>query len=226
MKRAMFGMAAFAAVAMIFVSQALSQPPAGRDDRDGQKSPPPFEIGRIFPPPLLADLQLTAAQQKDLDSIKQDLKTNLGKLLTLEQMTKVENFRPRGPAAPRRPVGETAPPPPPRPPIETGGKDDKGGLNRPPRFELGNIFPPPLLAQLELTAAQQKEFDSIKSELKTNLDKLLTAEQMAKVEHFRPRGPGAPGGPDGKGSRENEKGGKGGADGKGSDRPPAEKKGG
>jgi hypothetical protein len=76
---------------------------------------------------------------------------------------------------------------------------------------------------LELTAAQQKEFDSIKSELKTNLDKLLTAEQMAKVEHFRPRGPG---GPDGKGSREDEKGGKGGPDGKGSDRPPVEKKGG
>jgi Spy/CpxP family protein refolding chaperone len=99
-----------------------------------------------------------------------------------------------------------------QPPDEKGGKGGKDGKG-PPRFELGQIFPPPLEAELNLTAAQQKELDTIKKDLKSKLEKLLTADQKKTVQNFRPRGPGGPGGP----------GGKGGKGGEGGERPPFEK---
>jgi len=111
------------------------------------------------------------------------------------------------------------------------GKDEKGGGQKgPQRFELGQVLPPPLIAELKLTPEQEKELEAIKTDLKTKLDKLLTAEQKKTIENFRPRGPGAAGGPGGgneKGAKGGaEKGAKGGGAEKGSDRPerpPVEK---
>ena len=97
------------------------------------------------------------------------------------------------------------------------GKDGKDGKGGPPRYELGQVFPPPLLEELNLTATQQKELEKIQADLKTKLGKLLTDDQKKTCENFRPRGPGGPGGPGG------EKGGKGGDPGKGGERPPFEK---
>jgi hypothetical protein len=103
MTRVLFGMVAFVVGAMLVASPAVSQPPGGKDDKDGKGGkggkggPPRYEIGQIFPPPLEAELNLTAAQQKELDAIKADLKAKLEKLLTAEQKKTVENFRPRGP---------------------------------------------------------------------------------------------------------------------------------
>ena len=77
-----------------------------------------------------------------------------------------------------------------------GNPERRGG---PPRFELGEVFPPPLLDELELTADQEKELDAIKQDLKARLEKLLTDDQKQRVEDFRPRGPRGPGGPDGGG---------------------------
>jgi hypothetical protein len=73
-----------------------------------------------------------------------------------------------------------------------GGKDGKGkeGRGGPPRFELGQVFPPPLQAELKLTPEQEKELDAIRKDLKAKLEKLLTDEQKKAVESFRPRGPG------------------------------------
>ena len=122
-----------------------------------------------------------------------------------------------------------------QPPAGKGGKGGEKGA--PPRFELGQVFPPPLLEELNLTPAQAKELDAIKTELKAKLDKLLTDEQKTTIENFRPRGgPGGPGGPGGAAGDKGEKGGKGGKGDKGGkggdkggkgapggDRPPLEK---
>ncbi len=77
--------------------------------------------------------------------------------------------------------------------------DDDKRPGPPPRYELGHVFPPPLLEQLNLTSDQQAELEIIQQELKSKLEKLLTDEQKQQVENFRPRRPGGPGGPDGKG---------------------------
>ena len=101
-----------------------------------------------------------------------------------------------------------------QPPGGKDGKDGKGGV---PRFELGQVIPPPLRAEMKLTPEQEKQIDDLKNELKGKLSKILTPEQIKAAENFRPRfggGPGGPGGPGGekggKGGPGGEKGGKGG----------------
>lgn len=73
------------------------------------------------------------------------------------------------------------------------------GRGGPPRYQLGQIFPPPLQAELKLTPDQEKELKAIQSELKARLDKLLTEEQKKTAENFRPR---RPGGPEGAGDKD------------------------
>ena len=94
------------------------------------------------------------------------------------------------------------------------GKDGKGGI---PRFELGQVIPPPLRAEMKLTPEQEKQLDDLKTELKGKLSKILTPEQIKAAENFRPRGMGGPGGEKGEkggkggpGGEKGEKGGKGG----------------
>jgi len=115
--RLLFGMLALS-VGMMFVStEAASQPPAGKGGKGGEKgNPPRFELGQVFPPPLMEELNLTPAQAKELDAIKMELKAKLDKLLTAEQKTTIENFRPRG--GPGGPAGDKG---------EKHGKGGKGG---------------------------------------------------------------------------------------------------
>ena len=98
-----------------------------------------------------------------------------------------------------------------QPPGGKDGKDGKGGM---PRFELGQVIPPPLRAEMKLTPEQEKQLDDLKTELKGKLSKILTPEQIKAAENFRPRGMGGPGGEKGekggKGGPGGEKGGKGG----------------
>ena len=109
MKRLLFGIVAFAAGVAFIASPVLSQPPGG-DDKGGKGGakggPMRFELGQVLPPPLLAELKLTPAQEKELDTIKADLKTKLDKLLTAEQKKTIEEFRPRGMGGPPGGVGE------------------------------------------------------------------------------------------------------------------------
>ena len=119
-----------------------------------------------------------------------------------------------------------------------GGPEGKGG---PPRFELGQVLPPHLIDELNLTPEQQTELEKIQKDLKTKLDKLLTEDQKKAIQNFRPRGPGGPmekgggeggkggakGGSGGEGGKGGAKGGKGGGKGgEGDDRPAYDKKGG
>lgn len=66
-----------------------------------------------------------------------------------------------------------------------------GSRPGPPRYELGQILPPPLVDALDLTPEQQKELDAIQKDIKQRLEKLLTDKQIQKVENFRmpPSGP-------------------------------------
>ncbi len=125
MSRVVFGMAAFLVGVAIFASPAVSQPPGGKDDKGGKGKggPPRFELGQIFPPPLEAELKLTAAQEKELDAIKKDLKTKLNKLLTDDQKKTIENFHPRGPGGMGGEKGGK------------GGKGGEGGKGERPPFE-------------------------------------------------------------------------------------------
>ncbi len=113
MSRLLFGMVAFVAGLALIASPAVSQPPGGKDGKgkDGKGGPPRYELGQVFPPPLLAGLKLTPEQEKELDTIRKDLKTKLDKLLTDEQKKTAENFRPRGPGGPEPRSVDVAPMP-------------------------------------------------------------------------------------------------------------------
>lgn len=129
MKRAQFGMLIFSFIAMFTASQAVSQPPGRNEGKDpnkgGPKGPPPrFELGQVFPPPLLEELNLTPAQQKELDEIRKQLRVKLEQLLTAEQKKTIENFRPRGPGGPG---GQGGPPG-----GQGGGPGGAGGKGPPP----------------------------------------------------------------------------------------------
>ncbi len=126
MTKLLFGMLALS-IGMMFVStEAASQPPAGKGGKDGEKGPPMrFELGQVFPPPLVEALNLTPAQVKELDAIKAELKAKLDKLLTDEQKATIENFRPRGgPGGPGGPAGDKGE-------KGKGGKGDKGAKGGP-----------------------------------------------------------------------------------------------
>ena len=95
MKRTTFGAIACAVGSLVLASSAVSQPPPG--GKDGKGGPPRYELGQVFPPPLVDELKLTPEQEKELDAIKKELKAKLEKLLTADQKKTAENFRPRGP---------------------------------------------------------------------------------------------------------------------------------
>jgi len=102
MKRAIVSIFAFAAGMGIILSSAVSQPPEGPEGKDGrgggkEGGPPRYELGQVFPPPLMEEMKLTPEQFKELEKIQKDLKVKLDKLLTEDQKKAVQNFRPRGP---------------------------------------------------------------------------------------------------------------------------------
>ncbi len=110
MKRAVLALIAFVMSVALVASSGVAQPPAGREGNDGRgpgQGPLPdrFELGQVLPRPLIAGLNLTAAQEAELDGIKKDLKVRLEKLMTDEQKKTVANFRPRGPGGPGGPDG-------------------------------------------------------------------------------------------------------------------------
>jgi hypothetical protein len=94
MKRLLFGLVTFSVGMLLLASPAISQPPEKGDKEGGKGAPPKFELGQLFPPPVVEQLNLTPAQEKEIDAIKADVKAKLEKLLTEEQKKIVEDFRP------------------------------------------------------------------------------------------------------------------------------------
>lgn len=89
-------------------SQAKDEPPPPpRRPREGERpgepmpeGPPRFELGRLFPPPVRQELNLTSAQLRALEEVEKEVKEKLNKVLTEDQKKIAENFRPRGPGGP------------------------------------------------------------------------------------------------------------------------------
>ncbi len=156
MKRFFSAMVLFAALATLVSSTAVSQPPPAKEgkmppgkegkggkggpggDRGGKGGPggerggpPRFELGQILPPFVMEELELTPEQTKEIAAMQKDLKAKLEKLLTPEQLKKLETARPRGPG------GEGGRGPGGRGP---GGEGPEG--NRPPRGERPTTPPP------------------------------------------------------------------------------------
>ena len=93
-----------------------------------------------------------------------------------------------------------------------GGGGPRGGLPQP-----GQILPPRVQSQLNLTAAQQKKLAALQKEVDTKLAKILTDEQKKQLETMRSRGGGQP--PRGRGPQSDGPQG-GGPDGNGPPGPP------
>ena len=117
----LFGaMAAFAASAALTVGVAGFQPPEGGG---GEKKGPPgkgqkggkgdkkgkrgFQLGTVLPPHVVDELDLTADQQKKLEALEKDVKAKLEKILTADQIKRLDEMGP--------PPGKDGPP--------GGGKD-------------------------------------------------------------------------------------------------------
>lgn len=112
------------------------------------------------------------------------------------------------------------------PPRGRGGPQGKGpmGKGQPGgrgRFQLGSVIPPQMVEELELSPAQSKEIASIEKEVKAKLEKILTKDQLEKLNRPPMGGPGGPGGGFGQRGRGGPGGPPGGPDGE--DAPPKKK---
>lgn len=106
---------AVAVVAVCAVS-SFSQPPEGKEKGPpGKKGgPPPFELGKVLPPFVRDDLDLTADQEKEIAALEKEVKERLEKILTADQKKKVSSLRPPRKDGPPPDGKEKGPP---------GGKD-------------------------------------------------------------------------------------------------------
>jgi hypothetical protein len=119
---------------VLAVAAAVSQPPERREPRDareprehagpprggpGHPPPPPpaYEPGRLMPPHVRDELELTPDQAKQLRELEIDVKGRILKLLTEDQKKTLDDFRPRRPpqGGQQRPVRPNDRPERPRP---------------------------------------------------------------------------------------------------------------
>jgi len=107
----MFGTLALVAAAL-FVVAAESQPPEGKDkgDRGGERGKGPggrgdrgprdkggpgrMELGRVLPPFVREQLELSELQEQAITKLEAEVKEKLEKILTPEQKKQLENMRP------------------------------------------------------------------------------------------------------------------------------------
>lgn len=75
------------------------------------------------------------------------------------------------------------------------GPPGGGGRGGPP--QPGQILPGPLQDQLELTEAQKAQLTELQKDVDARLEKILTAEQKARLREMRGSGPGGFGPPGG-----------------------------
>ena len=122
-----------------FVVTATSQPPGkdggdkkfGKKDKDGPpdgKGPPRWELGRVLPPFVVDQLDLSETQLKQLAELQKEVKAKVLKILTEEQRKQLENVRfPGGPKGDKGPPGKDGGPGGKGGPGGPGGKGDKKG---------------------------------------------------------------------------------------------------
>lgn len=95
--------------------------------------PPPFELGKVLPPHVRDDIDLSEEQEQQVDKLEQEVKERLQKILTPEQRKKVRDMRRGGRPPMGGPHDERGRPPMGGPqdergrPPERGGRNDRGG---------------------------------------------------------------------------------------------------
>src|SRR5579883_983415 len=106
MKRLLFGLMLFSAVAVLSIATGVAQPPDGgrpgkRDRGDGKGppggpggGPPRFELGKVLPPFVREELDLTPDQEEQIAALEKEVKAKLEKILTAEQRRKIRSIRP------------------------------------------------------------------------------------------------------------------------------------
>ena len=68
----------------------------GAPDRS-KKGPPTLGLGKVLPPFVRDEIELTPEQEKQIADLERDVKQRLSKILTDEQKKKIESLRPKGP---------------------------------------------------------------------------------------------------------------------------------
>lgn len=130
--RRLFALAFTTAVVGMCALTASSQPPEGKGPPGGKKGGlPGFELGRVLPPFVRVDLDLTADQEKQLAALEAEVKQKLEKILTADQKKKLADLRP-----PMGPMGKGGPGGPP-------GKGKGGFKDGPPPKGGDKDGPPP-----------------------------------------------------------------------------------
>ncbi len=138
MKKKLLGLVIFSVLAVL-VLNAMAQPPVERDQgppkgtpEPGKKGPPRpgfgnfppprFQLGKILPPHVRDELELTDEQERQILDLELEVKGRMLKILSAEQRKQLKEMRAQG-----------APPPPPQP----GGPPPRG---KGPRGEEGADF--------------------------------------------------------------------------------------
>jgi hypothetical protein len=100
----------FAVGLIIFLSLSLSAQPGGEDKGKGKKGPP-FELGKVLPPFIRDELDLTDDQQKQIAELEKLVRAKLLKILTEEQQKRIQGMAGKGPKGPEgKDKGPKAPP--------------------------------------------------------------------------------------------------------------------
>jgi YHYH protein len=129
--------------AVVLLVLGLSAQPGGEKDK-GKKGPPPFELGKVLPPFVRDELELTEEQQKQIADLENEVRMKLQKILTKDQQKRIQEMSGKGPKGP--PDGKGKDKGPKGPP---DGKEKDDLPKRPPMEEgtpTANLFKNPVFA--------------------------------------------------------------------------------
>ncbi|TWU16434.1 hypothetical protein [Allorhodopirellula heiligendammensis] len=199
---------------LTFTTYAIAQPPGGGRGQGG------FNNGRTGVSPVdrlmmmdtNGDGQLTADEVTDmrLRAMLNRADANQDGIVTRAELSAITGGQPDNAAQGREQGfggGQRGPggPPP-------GGMPGGPGEFGPP--QVGQILPPFIQDQLELTTDQRAAIAQLQAEVDAQLSRILTAQQQQQMQ----RGPGGPGGPQELNQGQEQR-----AGGRGQRRPPAER---
>jgi len=87
-----------------WVVGAGAQPEKGGPPK-GAKGAAKFELGRLLPPFVRGDLNLSEEQSQKIQELERSVKQQLEKILTAEQLKKLSELPGKGPKGPKEPPG-------------------------------------------------------------------------------------------------------------------------
>ena len=82
---------------LLLAFEHSAQPEKGKPPKKG---PPPYELGKVLPPFVREELDLTEEQEKQLADLEKEVRDRLKKILTEEQLQRIKQLAPKGPKGP------------------------------------------------------------------------------------------------------------------------------